>query len=164
MKKYYLILFITLISLANTLKGACLFDHFKINGMGHWRGQIPPDAVMYDYFKTMEIPAAIIVADYSSNPDPLAKCQKRKIKTMGNLHIFITPQLKCYDKRVQDTVVLVAKEELFSKRANAKKLYVKTECGYKVITVAKYIPRLYAVIATNEGYPAVFPGVLRVQR
>jgi hypothetical protein len=164
MKKYYIIIFITLISLSSTLKGASLFDHFKIDGIGHWRGQVPPEAVMFDYFKTMEIPAAIIVADYSSSPDPLAPCQERKIKTIGNLNVFITPQLKCYDKTVQDTVVFVAKDELFSKRANAKKLYVKTEVGYKVITVAKYMPRLYSVIATNDGYPAVFPGSLRAKR
>lgn len=149
---------------AISLHAACLYDHFKIDGFGFWKGDVQTEVVMLDYFKTMEIPAVIAVADYSSDPDPLASYEDRKLKTIGDVKVFIAPQLRCYHKTVIATVIDVAKQELFSKKCNAKKLYVKTQRGYKVITVAKYMPRLYSVIATNEGYPAVFPATLKVLR
>jgi hypothetical protein len=161
MMKNFIISLFVFCSLCLSLQGASLYDHFKIDGLGFWKGQVPPDKVMLDYFNTMELPAAVVVADYSYNPDPCACIEERTPKMYGDFKVYVSSQLKCYDKTILSTVVEVAKQEIFSKKENAKKLYVKTECGYKVIAVAKYMPRLFSVIATNEGYPAVFPATLK---
>jgi hypothetical protein len=143
------------------VESACLFDHFAIRPYGHWRGDISPEEVLYNYFSLMEIPAVIVVADYSYSDDPCAPTSQKSVKTLGDLKIIPSKEFDYFEKVFLEVTVEKAKAELFSSKPSAKKLYVKTKCGYKVIAVAKYMPRLYSVVATNEGFPIVFPGILR---
>lgn len=153
--KYYI--FIVLFVCSTTISAHSNFSTLILPHKGYWKGNIEPEIMAVRYLENNEMHAAIVVIEGGYYLDrALRKC----CSITPNERVYITRHLSLLNPSIQKKVIEQAKSELYKQSPDKKILRIQTAMGYKILSVAKFVPYFDEVISSNEAFMALCPGCL----